>query len=196
MIMKYMNPADMLDKSKKKGDILNTIIILVASSVIFAISAVINISSLSVFSSVVGFNTLSLAISVFGIIFVGGLFIGWLVTLAANTLGAKGGLFEGITSVTFPMLYLSFGFLLSSLLSLIPNPVATMLLSFASVMIFGVIAYATMFRAVKEFFGVDILTSFIIVTIIFGVSVFAVYAVALGGMASSSLMGQTGTILT
>ena len=175
---------------------LNTVLFLVASSLIFAIAAVINISNLSVFSSVMGFDSVSLAISVFGIVFTGGLFMGWLVTLAANILGAKGGFFEGLTSVTFPLVYLSFGFLLSAVLSLIQNPVATMLLSFASVMIFGVISYTTMFRAIKEFFGVDLLTSFVIVTVIFGVGMFALYAIALGGMAAGNLMGQTGTLLT
>ena len=195
MIMKYFNPGDQLNIAKKKHDILSSVMVLVATSIIFAVSSAITMSRTAILPSVIGVDLASVAISVFGIVFAGGFFFGWVLTLVSNTIGAKGDFFEGLTIVTYSLLYLSFGFLLSGILGLIPSPVAVMLLSFASVTVFGSLAYATLLRGVKELFDVDMLTSFVIVTVVFGVLMFAFYSMALSGALTGSLLGGTNPLL-
>ena len=78
LVMKYMNPVNLLNEAKKKHDILNSILILVVSSVIFAVATSIGLSSISLLSSVMDLGIVSVAISVFGIVFIGGLFFGWI----------------------------------------------------------------------------------------------------------------------
>ena len=127
----------------------------------------------------------------------GGLFFGWLIALAANVLGVKGGFFEGLTSVAYSVLYLSMGFLITGIFSLLSNPAILLVASFVSVMIFGVMSYMVLFRAVKDLFATDLLTTFIIVGAIFAVAAFSVYSLVLGGALTGILpAGSAGTIIS
>lgn len=195
--MKYMNPGDMIANAKKKRDMLGSILVLVAASIVFAVSAAMTISTSSVLASVSAVNMGTVAVAVFGMVFLGGLFLGWLLSLAANVLGTKGGFFEGLTSVAYALLYLSMGFLLSGLFALTSNPFLMLVASFVSVMTFGVIGYMTMFRAVRDLFGVDMITTFIIVTVVMSVAGFSFYALIFSSAFAGSLstIGGLGSVL-
>ena len=197
MLMKYMNPGDMIANAKKKRDMLGSILVLVAASIVFAVSAAMTISTSSVLASVSAVNMGTVAVAVFGMVFLGGLFLGWLLSLAANVLGTKGGFFEGLTSVAYALLYLSMGFLLSGLFALTSNPFLMLVASFVSVMTFGVIGYMTMFRAVRDLFGVDMITTFIIVTVVMSVAGFSFYALIFSSAFAGSLstIGGLGSVL-
>jgi len=191
MLAEFMNPGELLIKAKKKKDITNSILVLVSTSIIFSVWAAISVSRASILPSVMGFNITSVAVSTFGLVFVAGLFFGWILKLIANGLGAKGGFFEGLTSVSYSLLYLSVGFLLSGLFSYIPSAPVVMILSFASIVVFGALGYVTLFRAIREFFSVDLLTAFVIITVMWSVMFFAFYVMAIGGALSSSVLGNT-----
>jgi predicted Abi (CAAX) family protease len=194
MIMKYMNPAGLLSKAKKKHDMLSSVLVLFSASIIFGVASALGLSKSTLLPSALSSGVATVAVSVFGMVFAGGLLLGWVLEMVATIIGAKGDFFAGLTSVAYSMLYLSIGFVLSSVFGLLSNPLVTMLASFVAVMLFGAIGFATMFRAVKEFFDTDVLTTFIIITIVGSVVFMSLYVLALTGAASSGSLFTGATI--
>jgi len=188
MFDKFM-PGEMISKAAKKRDIVNSVLVLLVASILFAVGSALSMTQAQALLSAVPFDAGTIAVSVFFIVLIGGLFFGWVVALTVKALAGKGGFFEGLTSVAYSMLYLSKGMFLAAIFTLIPNAAVTAVLSFAAIIIFGVLGYATLFRGIKELFGTDLLTAFIAVSVIFGATMFGFYILALGG-AASGLLGS------
>ncbi|MBI4175785.1 MAG: YIP1 family protein [Candidatus Aenigmarchaeota archaeon] len=124
----------------------------------------------------------AVAIGVFFIVFVGGLFYGWLARLAFTTLGGKGGYFEGLTAVAIPAKLMSIGFLIAAIFTYVPAIGGVV--AFLALLIFGVLAYAMLIRASKELFSVDMVTAFVGVTVLLTVSILAVLGASAFGASS------------
>jgi hypothetical protein len=196
MLMKYMNPVAMLAKAKKKQDITSSVLVLFSASVIFGVAGALGLSGMRLLTALTGTNLALVALSVFTLVFVTGLFFGWILQTVAAIIGTKNSsFFSGLTSVAYSLLYLSIGFLLSAIFGFIPNVMGVMVSSFASLVVFGAIGYSTLLRAVRELFETDLLTAFVIVSVVMGMAFFGFYMMAmLSGALSGTLLG-TGSAL-
>ena len=196
--MKYLfNPIEVLEKEKEEKNTVKSIVILLVASAVLALSAAIGI--FRVLSSVLGTTGFDLgyfgaglgtgivAVIVFVLVFIGGLFFGLVLKMIFTVLGGEGGYFEGLSVIAYSLLPFSIGALISSVCTFIPFVGGV--ISFAALAIFGAVAYATLYRASKELFNTDMITSFIGITVLVGVMVLALYISLF-----STLMGLTGII--
>jgi hypothetical protein len=104
---------------------------------------------------------------------VGSLFLGFLVQLVFTILGGKGRYFEGLTSVVYSLLPMSAAVILSSIF--VHLPVIGVLLSFVVAVLFVLTGLAVMYRAVKELFSTDMITTLVGMGILGGGIVLAFY---------------------
>lgn len=174
-------------KNRREVNFNQTIQVLLLTSIILAISAVIGASQLSniIPSNLAGYGLSAIGIGVFIVVFIGGLLYGWLIQLTMNVLVGKGKYLDGLATISYSLLPISFGVLISAIVSYIP--IIGGLISFIVMAIFGVIGYALMFKLTKTLFATDMITAFIGVTVIWGITGLSVYA----GVASS-LLGVKG----
>lgn len=183
----YLDPVKCVQEARKHKDMGRSLLILAIASVLFAVSLGLGLNRLgSVLPSNIPMTAtrgVGVAILGFSIFFLGGLFLGWLTKLTFHILGGKGHYYKGLSTVVYSLKYISVGILLAVLLSYIPFLGG--LLAFLSVSTFGVISYATLYRAARELFGVDMITAFVGISVIFAVIMLSFYgsvAFGAGGM--------------
>jgi len=91
--------------------------------------------------------------------FIATLFIAYLLKISVNTLGGSGQYYNGLTALTLGMIAPAIGFLLFSLLALIPS--VGLFLGAIVMAIAIILGITTELRAIKEMFRVDMFTAFI-----------------------------------
>ncbi len=179
----YLNPQEFFKKTKGNKDIFGSLVYLLAGSLLFCIGTAVN--SGSPFLEAL-FSTANIIL--FLLLFFGGVFLSYLFHLTFVSLGGKGKFMHGLTTVGYSTLMASVGFFLFSIFIYVANFLETgsfltglfLILSVASMAVFGVIAYASLYVGSKELFGVDMLTAFVGVSIITGI----LFVIAWMGMIS------------
>ena len=178
MLRLFTRPGDIVKEIKKKKSIGNSIGVLALAGVLFAIAAVLGTTKLISFvpgnELLTGLGGMGLgiaAVSAFLMVFIGGLFIGWILKLAMSTLGTKGGYFEGLSSVAYPLMILAVSNLGSVIVTYIPYIGG--LLAFLITIILTVMAFALTYRLIKELFVTDMVTAFLGVLIVWAAAVAA-----------------------
>lgn len=196
MLKLCTHPGEIVKDVKKRKSLGNSIGILALAGVLFAITAVIGTSQLinlvpgnEILANLGGMGLGIAAVIAFLIVFIGGLFLGWLLQLTMNTLGTKGNYFSGVSSIAYPFLILSVSNLAAALLSFIPSFIGP-LLSFLVTIILGVMAFALTYRMIKDLFNTDMITAFI------GLLVVWAAAISAGLYGGAVLMGTIGRIPT
>jgi len=165
MVGKHLSrPAEAILESKKKRSTSKTISYLLLSSVLIAIAAAIATAKSSLLLGVASTAPIIIAVGVFLLVLIGALVIGWLVQLVATILGGKGKYYEGLTSVTNALIVPSVGAVAAAVLSYIPFigiPLVFLVLAISLSM-----GLATLYRSVKELFSSDMITAFVVVSVL------------------------------
>ena len=186
--MKLLTPI----KTKKEVKFGKSLQTLTIAATLFAIAALIAIPTVAQFIPVefrTGFPVVA-TIGIWAIVVLGGLFYSWLLILTLQTLGSKGEFVHGLATIAYSLLPISFGTLLAALLTYIPYLGA--LLSFIVIATFGVIGYALVYRLITLLFETDIITAFIAVGILTGVTILAIYTTGISfGLSLGKLLPQT-----
>jgi hypothetical protein len=188
MLKLFTSPGDVVKDIKKKKSLGNSMGVLALAGVLFAITAVIGTTKLIAFvpgsEIIAGLGGMGLgiaAVAAFLIVFIGGIFLGWLLKVAMQTLGTKGDYFSGLSSIAYPFLILSVANLVSVLLTYVPYIGG--LLAFLVTIILTIMAFALTYRLIKELFVTDMVTAFIGLLVVWAAAIAAgLYggAVALG----------------
>jgi len=149
------NPVAAILKAKKEKNINKTMLILLLSWLLTAISFFF-----------VTFNTMLtiVALGSFIAVFVSGilfsLFYSYIVDLVMNILGGKGKYYETLTATTYSSLPISVGLFLTSILFLI-NQLLGLTIGFIIISITTALTLSIYFRAIKEFYSTDMIITFI-----------------------------------
>src|SRR3989338_3604095 len=106
---------------------------------------------------------------VFILVFLGGLFLAFIHKSILKNLGGKGGYNHGLTAVAYSALPVSLGSLLAAIVGWLPLVaglplVASQVLQFVAFILFAVLAawgFSAFYRATKDLFTVDAVTSFV-----------------------------------
>ena len=174
-MVNLLNPVDGF-KSKQKG-LGKSVTMLLVAAVIFTVAVAISWWAVNAASTTAGLGALAvlkggqpvnLLVGVFLSVFLGGLFLGWLLTEVMRVLGGKGTLNQGVTVLAYSALPLSVGTLLAVLVSHIPyafigtgSAVFTLMQVIALVLFsaFGALGFAGVYRGTKDLYGVDAVTA-------------------------------------
>lgn len=160
------NPIEAIKLAKKKKDMNTVVALMITEWIFFTIATAVIMPK----------STILIAVFVGGIIAT--LFAGLLAEITFKTLGGKGAYQEGLTTVVYPLVPLSFGLMISSFLLLGKYVGAVIALFVAS--IYGVMSLATVYKTAKELFRLDMITTWVGIGVLVGGALFAVYAVSLG----------------
>lgn len=182
----FFQPSEAIKDIKKEKSLGKSISILAIAAVIFAIIAAVGVSRITAvlpagitMPQFAQYGIGIAAVATFLCVFIGGLFIGWILQIAMTTLGAKGDFFAGVTSIAYPLLIISVSTLIATFVAFIPliGPVIAFIIS----LILVTIAFAFTYRAIKELFATDMITAFIGVLIVWSAAIAAgLYSSALG----------------
>ena len=172
-VVKYLltNPSKALGVTKKKVDKNVTTALVITEWILFTIAALIVKPSASIAAGV----------------FIGGivltLFAGLLVMVIYRALGCKGDYLEGLSTIAYSLMPLSFGTLIASILFL--GKAAGTVIGFAIAAVYGVMSLATLYYSGKTFFKTDMITAFV------GTSILLSGAAALLSASLASLSAYT-----
>ena len=165
MVGKHLSrPAEAILESKKRRSTGKTFVYLILSSVLIALAAAIATAKATLLLGAVGTASVVIAIGVFLLVLVGGLIVGWLIQLIATTLGGKGRYYEGLTSVTNSLIVPAIGAVAAAILSYVPY--IGLPLVFLVLAITLSIGVASLYRSVKELFSTDMITAFVVVSVL------------------------------
>ncbi|MFH0836563.1 MAG: YIP1 family protein [Candidatus Aenigmatarchaeota archaeon] len=167
-------PAEAILETKKKKNMGKTIGYLVLSAVLLAIAAAIASAKTGLLLGMIETGPLVLAVGMFLLVVVGAFVVGWIVTLIATILGGKGDQYEGLTSVTNALFVPSIGALVAVLVSFVPY--VGLPLIFLVLAISISIGLASLYRSVKELFSTDMITAFVVVSVLSLALILALFA--------------------
>lgn len=186
----FKNPSEVIKEKKEETFLEKSIGVLAVSAFLFAINTLIGLNLLNrmplsvkgpgIVVSALNLGPLNLAIGAFFIIFLGGLFFGWVMEIIMNALGGEGGYFEGLTTIAYPVLSAMIGILIAMLVSYIP--VVGSIISFGVIAVFFAIGYASMYRFAKELFDTGMIEAFVGISVLFAIVTVSIY----GGLATSA----------
>jgi len=176
-------PLDAIALAKEKRNIGKTFLILFVASIL---------ASLNVFVTTKGFSDITSALGVFAGTFLFTLLIALLLKLALHVLSQSGGYFEALTTVTYGFFIISCGYLVSSLISLIPSTdmYLKIIVSASSglVLLFTlVMSNVVVLRTAMELFETDLFTVIIAMIVIYIAVFWAIYLVFLNSLLVSML---------
>jgi hypothetical protein len=179
------NPEKAIKHAKKKKDIHYTTKVLAVKSFLISVAMLFLVFKDS-YASATPLMVLSLGMSTFFFVILMAIIFSWAIQLIANTLGGKGKYFEALTSITYALAAPSLGILLASLLTIVPQswPVSFIILvpAFA-------LGIATLYRSIRELFKIDMVTTFVTVSITITSFLLAAYTlVTLNLLSTASLL--------
>jgi hypothetical protein len=169
MIDLFFSPLKAITHAKQSKNFAYTFLLLLLASVASFLSTLVITKSLAV--KVVLFALLSLVSSLLGTLVVALFF--W---IAMRLLTEKGGYYDALTLVTYPLFVGSVGFLVASLLGLIPYA-GPVLMGLLLVFVF-VLSQALLFKLGMELYDIDAVTMMIGLTMVYMAILLGVYATA------------------
>ncbi|HLD83532.1 MAG TPA: YIP1 family protein [archaeon] len=175
------DPAGCIRRAAKRKDINDAVRMMAVNSFILAFSLLFAVFTPVMFratplmalsTGVVAFSVAALFCGVFG----------WTVQVVANALGGRGQYFHGLTAVSYAMAAPSLGILISALITVVPivRPFSFVIL----VPSFG-LGLATLYRAIRDMFRVEMATAAITVFICAVSFLLALYVTVTLGILSS-----------
>lgn len=182
-------PTEALSEAKKKKDKTDTILTLFVVSSFFGIAASLIVYKLTTMFAV--FRALSVAatfsafLMTFILIFIGAIFLSFLLNKIVNILGGKGEFYDGLTSVVYSLVPLSVGILLASVLVFVP--VVGIFLGALILAIKFAIGMAILYRGTKEMYKTDMIVSFIAVSVLVLAVIVSLYSFLVLYMASTGM---------
>ena len=194
MLNILFSPLKAIALAKSKRNIGNTILILFVASVL---------ASLNGFVTAKSFSNITLALAVFVGTFLFALLVALLLKMALYVLSQRGGYFEALTAVTYGIFITSCGYLVSSLIGLIPSN--AILLTVIGSVLSGLVLLFTLImsnvvvlRTAMELFEIDLFTVLVALIIvyltIFSTLYFVLLKTLFAGMAGT--LGSMGSMST
>ena len=189
-------PLEAIALAKEKRNIGKTFLILFVASIL---------ASLNVFITTRGFSDITSALWVFLGTFLFTILIAFLLQLALHVLSQSGGYFEALTTVSYGFFIISCGYLISSLINLIPSTntylkIAVSALSGLVLLLAFLMSQVVILRTAMELFETDLFTVAIAIIIIYMAIFWAIYLVFLNSLFASmfktfGMLGGMGTSL-
>jgi hypothetical protein len=158
------NPVGSLVKAKKQKNINKTMLVLVESAILFALTAGITILKVGAASQLAMTLAVATVVSVFVAIFVIFIVLGYILNVIVNILGGSGKYFEGLTVVSYALLPASVALFIGSILSFIP--VAGVILNFLVLALGFAAGFSLIYRGVKEMYKTDMVVALIAVSVL------------------------------
>lgn len=186
-VVSYLkNPSEALEEMKEKTTVKTlqgSLVMMFIAAVVFSVNSYVGLQLLEsmgleitgpeLLVSVLEMGAVNLAAGTFFIIFLGGLFFGYLTKMVMNLLGGEGDYWDGLSTVAYPVFSATIGILLAMVFSYVPT--LGPMLAFIFVAVFFAMAYSSMFRLAKEMFGVGMIEAFVGVSIVLAVGLVAIY---------------------
>ena len=176
----WHNPIKYIEAIRRRRNYPKQLTYLGMAAILMGLSAALGMNAISALSTT---SPAATGISVAVVAFVGGLFVSWLFSLGMGMLGGHGEFYEGLASLSYPLVIFSVGLFVAALSSYAGY--IGMLISFLALTTCGMLSYTALFRATKEMFRVDMLTAFIGVSALFAVIMFSVFGASTIGTLSS-----------
>ncbi len=180
------NPSKAVDEMKDKSTVKTmqgSLMMMFVAAVVFSVNTYVGlmlienmgleITGPELVVSVLDMGSVNLSSGAFFLIFLGGLFFGFLMKTVMNILGGEGDYWDGLATIAYPVFSVSLGVLLAMVLSYVP--LAGPALAFIFVAIFIAIAYSSMFRLAKEMFGVSMIVALIGTMVVLTAGFVAIY---------------------
>ncbi len=179
------NPPAAIARAKREKDINKVLSLLLAEVVLVGISVMI---IFSIFGQTTAGATIASA--VFFVVLLGILFSAFLIKTVMTTLGGRGKYREGLTAVVYGKFSLALGIFISSILLYLPllgSGLALLVLAASAAL-----GISTFYRAVKELFNVDMITTWVGIGLTISSFILAVYILLLisFGGAPEILLGK------
>ncbi len=171
-------------KNKKAMDTQRSIGILIIESILSAISVIIAANKLP--ASLLTSDIRSLAVGAFALAFFGILYISYILELIMKVFGSKVKYKEALAVMVNSYLPASIGVFVASILSYIPT--VGLLLSFIVLAPLVAIGYALMFRLIKTVYKTDMITSLIVVTVMWFAVLVSMYSLVFFGIGGFTSM--------
>jgi len=170
------SPSIAINKAKKERDVYKTFWILIITWILMGLS--ISIIALKAFPPFISVGS-GIVIFIFGFLF--SLFCSYVIAIIMNILGGKGKYYEALTATTYSSFPVSVGFIITAILAFI-HPVL-LILGFILLIITSALSFSIYFKAIKEFFNVDMMTTFVGFIILIYVFILSIYIISMFGMA-------------
>ncbi len=181
------NPPAAISRAKREKDINKVLSFLLAEAILVSLAVMI---ASSVFGqTVAGTTTASAA---FFVVLVGMLFLAFIIKIVMVTLGGKGKYREGLTAVVYGEFAIALGIFISSILLYLP--MLGFVLAFFVLTVSVALGISTFYRAVKELFNVDMITTWVGIGLTVAGFIIAAYLLLLF-VASSAPNPLLGTLL-
>lgn len=174
-------PGEAIRLAKKEKDMGKTSLVLIEEWIITAIAVFI----LAVrFGSIGSIGGGAAAATLFFGGIVTTIVLGYLLKIAMNTLGARGSFYDGLTAVTYSIMPLAIGALISAILSYVP--ILGVMISFLIMAVLGVMGSALLYRAAKEMFATDMITALVGISVLILGLMLAFYISVITGLVGLS----------
>jgi hypothetical protein len=148
-----LNPVEAIKRAKNKKGIDKVSSLLIIEWFLIGIANVIIYANLGKLTMI----GIGLAVFLLGIPLA--LFLAFLLTIIMRVLGGKGDYYNGLTPIVYGTFAISIGILVSSPFFYVPK--VGFIFSIFILIISGALSIATFYRAIKEMFSVDIITTWI-----------------------------------
>lgn len=189
MLNTIFSPLSAIDAAKKERNMTKTMWMLVVTSLIMGVAALIIALQLG---TQIGTAILILIGFAVGI-FLSNLFNAWIYQFAINTISAKGTYYDTLTATTNSAFIVSIGIFVASILLLIP--LFGVVFALILVLLAMILSYAVLIRTLTVLTGADLLSIIVGLGIIVMASLITTYlaaliaAVALGTMPLAATSG-------
>jgi hypothetical protein len=170
------SPLIAINKAKKERDVYKTFWILILTWILMGLS--FSIIALKAFIPII---SVAIGIGIFAFGFLFSLFCSYVIAIIMNVLGGKGKYYEALTATTYSSFPVSVGFIIAAILAFI-HPIL-LIVGFILLVITSALSFSIYFKAIKEFFNVDMITTFIGFIILIYIFILSIYIVSMFGLA-------------
>lgn len=148
-----IDPSEVIVRAKKKRNIDKVSALLLVEWILIGLGIIV------VFSNIGCLSRVALAITAFLVGVPSALFFAFLLKVVMKTLGGRGSYYEGLASVAYGLFAVSLGILVAAPFFYIPA--VGSLIGLLILAVAGALSISTFYRAVKELFAVDMITTWI-----------------------------------
>ncbi len=159
-------------KGKRERNLTKTLELLIIEWFLIGLSILIATQPLGLTNTII---SVAVIVALFGM--AGTLFYGFLTQIVMNVLGGKGKYYEGLTAMVYPKIPVSVGLFVGSIFLNFTG--VGMLLALVAGIVFMVLGVSTLYRGMKEMFGVDMIHAWIGISVLILSTLLALYAVLL-----------------
>jgi len=170
------SPLIAINKAKKERDVYKTFWILIITWILMGLG--FSIIILKTFNPIISIGA-GIIVFLFGFLF--SLFCSYITAIIMNVLGGKGKYYQSLTATTYSSFPVSVGFFITAILAFI-HPIL-LIFGLILLIITAALSFSIYFKAIKELFSVDMITTFVGFIILIYVFVLSVYIISIFGVA-------------